>query len=370
MCQPSGPGYVLNMTPGSNGHTPGSNGHRAQSDEELGAQVAELASEISEAKTPSRRRKLAQNVPELAARSRDRSLRGLQTGGQAVRKGLQAGGEVAARSAQAGTAAARKRAQSGTEAARKRAQSGTEAARKRAQAGTEVARKRAQAGGVAARRGAQATGKVARMGATAGGTAWHGVSATGQWLAGQVLQMAPKVPIRNAATLRQQHPGLDSDQLANALIDGAARASAGVGAAVGAAAAVPFLPSAPVEVGVEILALVAIELKLVAELHEAYGMPAPGSAGERMMSYVTAWADRRGVRVTAAGLDMAIGTPVRHRLERRLLAKAGRSTLSLAPLLTGAVAGAWLDHHETRHLGRRIRDDLRKRAAAQPATGS
>ncbi len=348
MCQPGASGYVLNMTPGSNGHTPGSNGHREQSDEELGAQVAELASEITEAKTPSRRRRLAQQLPELAARSRDRSLRGLQTGGEAVRKGVQAGGEVAARTAQAGTAAARKRAQSGTEAARKRA----------------------QAGSTVARRGAQATGRVARIGATAGGTAWHGLSASGQWLAGQVLQMAPKVPIRNAATLREQHPGLDSDELANALIAGAARASAGVGAAVGAAAVVPFLPSAPVEVGVEILALVAIELKLVAELHEAYGMPAPGSPRERMMSYVAAWADRRGVRVTAAGLDMAIGTPVRHRLERRLIAKAGRSTLSLAPLLTGAAAGAWLDHHETRHLGRRVRDDLRKRAAAQPATGS
>jgi hypothetical protein len=347
MCQGGAPGYVLDMTPGSNGQ-------RAQSDEELGAQVAELASEISEAKTVSRRRKLAQQLPELAARSRDRSLRGLQTGSQVVRKRLQASGEVAARSAQAGTAAARKRAQSGTDIARKRAQSGTDVARRGAQAG--------------ARRGAQAGGRVARLGASAGGTAWQGLSLTGQWLAGQVLQMAPKVPIRNAATLREQHPGLDSDELASALIEGAARASAGVGAAVGAAAAVPFLPSAPVEVGVEILALVAIELKLVAELHEAYGMPAPGSGAERMMSYVTAWAERRGVRVTAAGLDMAIGTPVRHRLERRLIAKAGRSTLALAPLLTGAVAGAWLDHHETRHLGRRVRDDLRRRAAIQPAT--
>jgi hypothetical protein len=313
-----------------------SNGQRAQADEELSAQVAELASEISEAKTPSRRKRLAQQLPELAGRGRDRSRRGLQTGGQAVRSRLQAGGEVAARRAQAGTAAAQKGARAGTAAARK---------------------------------GARAGSSIASFSAKAGGVAWRGVSATGQWLAGQVLEMAPKVPIRNSVTLREQHPGLDSDDLANALIDGAARASAGVGAAVGAAAAVPFLPSAPVEVGVEILALVAIELKLVAELHETYGMPAPGSAGERMMAYVTAWAERRGVRITTAGLDLAIGTPVRHRLERRLVIKAGQSTLSLAPLLTGAAAGAWLDHHETRRLGRRIRDDLRKRAAAQPATG-
>jgi hypothetical protein len=55
---------------------------------------------------------------------------------------------------------------------------------------------------------------------------------------------------------------------------------------------------------------------------------------------------------------------LRHRLERRVLVRAGQSTLSLAPLLTGAVVGAWLDHHETRRLGRRVRDDLRSRAAA------
>jgi hypothetical protein len=52
---------------------------------------------------------------------------------------------------------------------------------------------------------------------------------------------------------------------------------------------------------------------------------------------------------------------VRRKLERRLLAKAGKSALALTPLLTGAVAGALIDHHETRKLGTLIRDDLRKR---------
>jgi hypothetical protein len=57
---------------------------------------------------------------------------------------------------------------------------------------------------------------------------------------------------------------------------------------------------------------------------------------------------------------------VRRQLERRLLAKAGQSALALAPLLTGAAAGAAIDHHETRRLGNLIRDDLRKRPASQP----
>ena len=195
----------------------------------------------------------------------------------------------------------------------------------------------------------------------------RGVHASGEWLTGQVLEMAPKVPIRNISTLRAQYPGLDSEELASQLITGAARASAGVGAAVGVASAVPFLPTAPVELAVETLALVAIELKLIAELHEVYGMPVPGSAPERMIAYVGAWTNRRGVRITSGGLALVMGSQLRRKLERRLIARAGKSTLSLAPLLTGAVAGAMIDHRETRRLGALVRDDLRKRGTERPA---
>jgi hypothetical protein len=191
----------------------------------------------------------------------------------------------------------------------------------------------------------------------------RGVRAATDWLTTQALDMAPRVPIRDIATLRAQHPGLDTEQLAEQLIARAARASAGVGAAIGAAAAVPFVPTMPMELGVETLALVAVELKLVAELHEVYGQQAPGKAPARMMAYLTSWSQRRGVRLTSGGIAMAVGSPVRRQLERRLLAKAGQSVLALAPLLTGAAAGAAIDHRETRRLGNLIRDDLRKRAA-------
>jgi hypothetical protein len=191
---------------------------------------------------------------------------------------------------------------------------------------------------------------------------WQGVRASGQWLAAQVLEMAPRIPIRDLATLQAQHPDLGTEELADTLIAGAARASGGVGAAVGAAAAVPFMPTAPVELAVETMALVAIELKLIAELHEVYGMPAPGSAPQRMIAYVGSWADRRGVRITTSGLAVAVGSPLRRKLERRLLVKASKSALALAPLLTGAAAGALIDYRETRKLGHLVRDDLRKRA--------
>jgi hypothetical protein len=229
--------------------------------------------------------------------------------------------------------------------------------------------------GQASWRGVQSGGQTSARGLRRGGqTAWTGLQAGGQLagrrmqrlarrLTGQMLEMAPKIPVRNIATLRAQYPGRETEELADALIDNAARASAGFGAAVGAATALPFVPTVPVELGVETLALVAVELKLIAELHEVYGMPAPGNRAQRMLAYVLSWADRSGVRVTSSGLAIVVGSPLWRKLERRLVAKAGQSALSLAPLLAGAMAGAMVNHRETRKLGNQIRQDLRKRAS-------
>ena len=274
-------------------------------------QVAELAAEISEAQSPTLRKRLARQIPELANRSREASRRGLQSGRQASARGLRSGGGKSLRGLKTGS---------------------------------EKSLRGLRSGGQYAGRGLQSLGRL---------------------LSAQVLEIAPKIPIRTASTLHDQYPGLSTDELADVLIDTAAKASAGIGAAVGAAAAVPFIPTAPVELGVETLSLVAVELKLIAELHETYGMPAPGNAGQRMLAYVSSWADRRGVRITTGGFALAMGSPVRRKLERRLLMKAGKSTLSLAPFLTGAAAGALLNHRETRKLGHQVRDDLRKRAAGE-----
>jgi hypothetical protein len=189
----------------------------------------------------------------------------------------------------------------------------------------------------------------------------HATSYGGRWLTSEVLAMAPRLPVRDFATLRAQFPDLGPEELADALIVGASRAAMGVGAAAGMAMVLP-LPAAPVEVAVETLALVGIEIKLVAELHEVYGMRATGGTGDRMLAYVSAWAHRRGVTLAPAGLIVAVGSPLRRQLQRRLLARAGRSAVSVGPLLTGAAAGAALNRHETRKLGDEIRDDLRRRS--------
>src|SRR5215471_15998958 len=64
-------------------------------------------------------------------------------------------------------------------------------AARRADRAARARRLRATIGG-AARRGAQITSR--------------GVSSGGKWLSGQVLAMAPRLPVRDLATLRSQYP--------------------------------------------------------------------------------------------------------------------------------------------------------------------
>jgi hypothetical protein len=216
------------------------------------------------------------------------------------------------------------------------------------------------------RRLARAFGKAAASGARVTGRGTRAVrqragSGTG-WLAGQVVAMAPRLRVRDQAALQAQFPGQSAEDIADALIEHAAHAAAAAGGAAGVAAALPVLPAFPAEIAAETLVMVGIEVKLVAELHEAYGTPAPGNFAERMSAYLAAWAHRRGVFMIEGGLLLAAGSPLARLLRRRLAARAGRSAFSLGPLLTGAAAGAMFNSRETKRLGRDIRRDLRRRA--------
>jgi hypothetical protein len=219
--------------------------------------------------------------------------------------------------------------------------------------GAGLARRGAEAGKRLARRGPDSPGQVPR--ATGRGLfGWR-------WMAHEVVVLAPRLPVRDQDKLRAQFPGRSPDEVAEALIEGASRASAAVGATVGVWSVLPIAPAFPAEIVTETLTLVGIEIKLIAELHEVYGMRPPGDLGSRMTSYVGAWATRRGVSLTPGGMVLALGSPLARRLQRRLAARAGRSAVSLGPLLTGAAAGALLNRRETRRLGHEIQDDLRKR---------
>ena len=187
-----------------------------------------------------------------------------------------------------------------------------------------------------------------------------------EWLVGQVVVMAPRLRVRDQATLRAQFPGKSADEIADTLIEHASHAAAAAGGAAGMAAILPVLPAFPVEVAAETLVVVGIEIKLVAELHEAYGAQARGNFTERMGNYLAAWAHRRGVFMIEGGLVLASGSPLARLLRRRIISRVGRSAVSLGPLLTGAAAGAMLNRRETRKLGRDIQRDLRRREIGSP----
>jgi hypothetical protein len=214
----------------------------------------------------------------------------------------------------------------------------------------------AQRGAERARKGAAGAGRGARKGA---GSAGRGLSTGMSWLTGQAVAMGPRLRVRDQATLRKQFPGQTDDAIAELLIDRAARAAAAVGGTTGAWAALPVLPAFPAEIAAETLAIVGIEVKLVAELHEIYGMAATGSPAERARAYLGSWATRRGVYRLEGGLLLVAGSPLARQLTRRLAGRVRRSAFSLGPFFTGAVAGALINRRETRKLGNLIRDELR-----------
>ncbi len=194
-----------------------------------------------------------------------------------------------------------------------------------------------------------------------------------RWMADTVADIAPHVPIRDLATLRRHFPGLSDDELAERLIRNAARATAGVGAAGGGVAAVewtvtPTLLSAPVLLAAETIAVVAIELKLIGELHEIHRVPLPTAGTQRAVALVQSWASQRGINpmLPGVGVSAVLGTAARRELRDRLLRRFGRNLTTLGPFLTGAAVAGYLNRRATRTLADQLRKDLRHQARALP----
>ena len=194
------------------------------------------------------------------------------------------------------------------------------------------------------------------------------------WMVDTVAEIAPHVPVRDRVTLRRHFPDLDGEALAERLVRNAARASAGVGAAGGGVAAVewtvpPSLLTAPALLAAETVAVVAIELKLVGELHEAYGVPLPTGGTQRAVALVVSWSGRRGINPMkpGSGVSAVLGTAVRRELRYTLLRRFGRNLTTLGPFLTGAAVASYLNRRATRAMAELLRVDLRRRGGAPPA---
>ncbi|MGN6475229.1 MAG: hypothetical protein ACTHK4_16475 [Mycobacteriales bacterium] len=185
--------------------------------------------------------------------------------------------------------------------------------------------------------------------------------ASGQWLTDTVTDLAPHIPVRDLSTLSEHHGGKAGDELAEALIENAALATGAIGAAAGVVsslefAAPPLLLTSPVQVAAETVAVIAVELKLVAELHEVYGRAAVGTPAVRTAAYLGAWTRRRALDRIVPGerLSGMLTGAARKELRRRVLRRAGSNSASVLPLLAGAVAGASLNSAQTKRLGKQI----------------
>jgi hypothetical protein len=186
-----------------------------------------------------------------------------------------------------------------------------------------------------------------------------------RWIADLVGDIAPRLPIRNRDTLRSHFPGLSDEELAERLIRNAARTTAAVGAASGGVAAIewvatPTLLSAPVLLAAETVAVVAIEIKLIGELHELHGEPISGTPTQRAAGLMHSWAHRRGVNPMLEGMGAAavLGIAARKELRDRLLRRFGRNLTTYGPMLTGAAVASFLNRRATQLLGQQVRNDL------------
>jgi hypothetical protein len=196
------------------------------------------------------------------------------------------------------------------------------------------------------------------------------------WITDTVVDVAPRIPLRDLATLRGHFPELTDAEIAERLVRNAARTTGGIGAVGGGVAAVewiapPALLTAPALLAAETIAVVAVEIKLIGELQELHGQTVPGSGGQKALSLLQAWAGRRGVDLLVPGRGMAavLGSAARHELRDRLVRRFGRNLTTLGPLLTGAVVAAYLNRRATLKLAGEVQRDLRRRPPREVTSG-
>jgi hypothetical protein len=195
-------------------------------------------------------------------------------------------------------------------------------------------------------RGARKGGRGARVGLSS--------------LAERLVEAAPRIPVRDLETLRRQFPGLGPEEIADKLVGGAVKGTAAVGAGIGAAVMLPTPPAMPAALAAETFAVAVVEYKLIAELHEVYGLRAPGGVRQRAAVYLAEWSERRGIDVTKPStLNIALGVKMRKELRQQLVKRSVRNLPTLTPFMIGAVIGAVLNRRDSRKLAERVRQDLR-----------
>lgn len=190
----------------------------------------------------------------------------------------------------------------------------------------------------------------------------------GRILSELLIDALPHIPIRDQATLVEHYGGLTGEALADALVANTKRTTTLIGVAGGAVAAaewaaMPLLFAIPLQVVVETLAVALVEVKLVGELHAAYGIPVNGTSTQQAMSFAGSWSNKRGVDpLRPWTIPNVLGIAGRQTLGKRMIARFARNLGTVIPFFVGAGIGAVVNRGETEKMARELRVDLRRLA--------
>jgi len=212
---------------------------------------------------------------------------------------------------------------------------------------------------------ASALGSVVSGLAGAARAGGKGAVVGGTFLAELLTTTVTRLPLRDKATLIGQHAGQDTEQIADSLEAAASKVSGAIGGAAGGLAAAqwfatPSLIAIPVELAAETLLVAAVELKLVAELHEIYDARPPGELGDRATAYLGSWTAQRGLsgEGQTVGLASRLASAGTAALRKRITGRLARNLGSFLPFLAGALIGARNNSSGTHKLSQRLRADL------------
>lgn len=180
-------------------------------------------------------------------------------------------------------------------------------------------------------------------------------------------ELAPRLPVRDHPTLVRHHKGLIGEDLADVLVRNSSGSTAMAGVVGGSLVLATksshaVLLSVPIRLAAEALIVGAIEVKMIGELHEAYGRPLGTNSRERAQAAFRIWASYRGIESADAGSMVGLmGRVIKRPAQRRAAGGVAGKVLGRRGAILGAgIAGGSENRKETLALAEKVRTELRR----------